>query len=252
MKRYGLIGYPLSHSFSEKYFTEKFRNEEITDCRYELFPLENIEDVRLLFEVEKNLKGLNVTIPYKESVIEYLDDLDPVAQTIGAVNCIVVNDIQRIGYNTDHAGFRDALKPLLRAHHTQALVLGTGGASKAVIYALREMQIPYTWVSRQADHKRIAYSDLTAEHIQSHKIIINCTPLGMYPDIDSCPDIPYAALGTHHLLFDLIYNPADTLFMQKGKAQGATVSNGYEMLRLQAEYAWDIWNAAQEEQAAHA
>lgn len=249
MKRYGLIGFPLSHSFSEKYFTDKFLNEEIADCKYELFPLENIEDVRLLFEVEKNIKGLNVTIPYKESIIEYLDNLDPVAQKIGAVNCIVVDDIQRVGYNTDHAGFRDALKPLLQPHHTHALVLGTGGASKAVIYTLRELGIAYTWVSRNADHKRIRYSDISKDIIDTHKLIINCTPLGMYPQVESCPEIPYHLLTSAHLLFDLIYNPADTLFMQKGKAQGARVSNGYEMLRLQAEYAWEIWNQAEIEDA---
>jgi len=248
MKRYGLIGFPLSHSFSEKYFTDRFLDEDIEDCKYELFPLENIEDVRLLFEVEKNIKGLNVTIPYKESIIEYLDGLDPVAQKIGAVNCIVVDDIQRIGYNTDFAGFRDALKPLLKPQHTQALVLGTGGASKAVIYTLRELGIAYTWVSRNPDHKRIGYADLTPAIIESHKLIINCTPLGMYPHVEDCPDIPYTALSSAHLLFDLIYNPTETLFMQKGKAQGASVSNGYEMLRLQAEYAWEIWNKAETEE----
>lgn len=247
MKTYGLIGFPLSHSFSEKYFTDKFINEEIDDCIYKLFPLENIEDVRLLFEIEKNIKGLNVTIPYKESIIEYLDNLDPVAQKIGAVNCIVVDEIQRIGYNTDHAGFRDALKPLLKPQHTQALVLGTGGASKAVIYTLRELGVAYTWVSRNPDHKRIGYADITAEIMNTHTLIINCTPLGMYPDVEAAPDIPYQLITPEHLLFDLIYNPADTQFMQKGKAQGATVSNGYEMLRLQAEYAWEIWNKAENE-----
>lgn len=247
MKKYGLIGFPLSHSFSEKYFNDKFRKEGIEDCTYELFPLENIEDIRLLFEVNKNLAGLNVTIPYKESVIEYLDVLDPVAQKIGAVNCIYIDEIQRIGYNTDHAGFRDALKPLLRPHHTKALVLGTGGASKAILYALKELGIAYSLVSRSTNGKNLLYSDITEQIMQEHTIIINCTPMGMYPDGMTFPDIPYQHITAQHLLFDLVYNPAETLFLQKGKQQGAAISNGLEMLRLQADYAWEIWTRTEEE-----
>lgn len=242
MKQFGLIGYPLSHSFSEKYFTEKFEREGIVDCAYALYPLENIEDIRLLFQVEKDLGGLNVTIPYKESVIEYLDGLDPIAQKIGAVNCIRIDEIQRIGYNTDYAGFRDALLPLLGRGHAQALVLGTGGASKAVLYALQELGIVSVSVSRYAGKNAITYADLTADLMRSHTLIINTTPLGMYPNAADCPPIAYEHLTSGHLLFDLIYNPAETLFMQKGRAKGAQVSNGYTMLQLQAEYAWEIWN----------
>ncbi|HMU69554.1 MAG TPA: shikimate dehydrogenase [Chitinophagales bacterium] len=250
MKHFGLIGFPLSHSFSETYFREKFSREEIEDCIYELFPLENIEDVRLLFEVNKDLVGLNVTIPYKESVIEYLDDLDPVAQKIGAVNCIHIDEIQRTGYNTDWMGFRDAIKPFLNKPHQHALVLGTGGASKAVVYALRELGLHVTLVSRSSGNKKIAYGDITSDIIAHHTVIVNCTPLGMYPNTNECPDIPYDLITDQHLLFDLIYNPGETLFLQKGKAKGATISNGLEMLRLQAEYAWEIWNQQSEESEA--
>ena len=165
MKLFGLIGFPLSHSFSEKFFSEKFEREDIEDCKYELYPLENIEDIRLLFEVNKDLKGLNVTIPYKESVIEYLDDLDDIAQKIGAINCIKIDEIQRVGYNTDYAGFRDSLKPLLKKHHTQALVLGTGGASKAVVYALQELGISTTLVSRKTGAAQLTYADINKEII---------------------------------------------------------------------------------------
>jgi shikimate dehydrogenase len=249
MKRFGLIGFPLSHSFSEKYFSEKFQRDEIEDCTYELFPLENIEDVRLLFEVNKDLAGLNVTIPYKESVIEYLDDLDPIAQKIGAVNCIHIDEIQRTGYNTDWLGFRDALTPLLHQPHQHALVLGTGGASKAVMYALKTLGIHVTLVSRTKGHKHISYADITPAIMQQHTVIVNCTPLGMYPDVMQCPDIPYELITANHLLFDLIYNPGETLFLQKGKAKGALTSNGLEMLRLQAEYAWEIWNKSDDTQA---
>lgn len=247
MRKFGLIGYPLSHSFSEKYFAQKFEREGITGCSYELFPLENIEDVRLLFEVQKDLRGLNVTIPYKESVIEYLDGLDPIAQKIGAVNCIRIDEIQRIGFNTDHAGFRDALKPLLLRQHTRALVLGTGGASKAVLYALQELGITTTIVSRTAGKYAISYADITAEMMRAHTLIINTTPLGMHPHVEDFPPLPYEHISPDHLLFDLIYNPAETVFMQKGRAQGAKVSNGYTMLQLQAEYAWDIWNEMEED-----
>ena len=250
MKRFGLIGFPLSHSFSEKYFSEKFEREDIEDCRYELFPLENIEDVRLLFEVNKDLAGLNVTIPYKESVIEYLDDLDPIAQKIGAVNCIHIDEIQRTGYNTDWKGFRDALTPLLRQPHQHALVLGTGGASKAVVYALRELGMHVTLVSRNRGTKHISYADITPAIMEQHTVIINCTPLGMYPDVEQCPDIPYNLITSNHLLFDLIYNPGETMFLKKGKEKGALTSNGMEMLRLQAEYAWEIWNQVDPEAAA--
>ncbi|MBK9456588.1 MAG: shikimate dehydrogenase [Chitinophagales bacterium] len=250
MKLFGLIGFPLSHSFSEKFFSEKFEREDIEDCKYELYPLENIEDIRLLFEVNKDLKGLNVTIPYKESVIEYLDDLDDIAQKIGAINCIKIDEIQRVGYNTDYAGFRDSLKPLLKKHHTQALVLGTGGASKAVVYALQELGISTTLVSRKTGAAQLTYADINKEIIDNHTIIINCSPVGMYPDINQCPDIPYQFINSAHILYDLVYNPGKTMFLQHGEKQGATIKNGLEMLELQAEYAWEIWNQVEDEEAA--
>lgn len=247
MKHYGLVGFPLSHSFSEKYFADKFEREEIEDCIYELFPLANIEDIRLLFEVNKDLKGLNVTIPYKESVIEYLDDLDDVAQKIGAINCIKIDDIQRVGYNTDYLAFRDSLKPLLKQPHQHALVLGTGGASKAVVFALKELGIQPKLVSRNKSIDTITYSDLTKEIIEQHTIIINCTPIGMFPDVDLAPEIPYAYLTSSHILYDLIYNPNQTQFLANGLKHGALVKNGLEMLELQAEYAWKIWNTEPDE-----
>ena len=250
MKLFGLIGFPLSHSFSEKFFSEKFEREDIEDCKYELYPLENIEDIRLLFEVNKDLKGLNVTIPYKESVIEYLDDLDDIAQKIGAINCIKIDEIQRVGYNTDYAGFRDSLKPLLKKHHTQALVLGTGGASKAVVYALQELGISTTLVSRKTGAAQLTYADINKEIIDNHTIIINCSPVGMYPDINQCPDIPYQFINSAHILYDLVYNPGKTMYLQHGEKQGATIKNGLEMLELQAEYAWEIWNQVEDEEAA--
>ena len=250
MKRYGLIGYPLSHSFSEKYFSEKFIREEIEDCSYELFPLENIEDVRLLFEVNKDLEGLNVTIPYKETVIQYLDDLDEVAEKIGAVNCIKIDEIQKIGYNTDHAGFRDSIKNLIKKHHHKALILGTGGSSKAIAFALKEIGLDFKYVSRTKKENQFIYEDLNKSIIDEYPVIINCSPVGMFPHINTCPQIPYEFLSKHNLLFDLIYNPEKTMFMEKGQQQGAIIKNGLEMLKLQAEYAWDIWNTPEENRRA--
>lgn len=246
MRKFGLIGYPLTHSFSEKYFAGKFEKEEIEDCSYSLFPLENIEDVRFLFEVEKDLHGLNVTIPYKETVIEYLDDLDETAQKIGAVNCIKIDEIQKVGYNTDYAAFRDSLKPLLKQHHKKALILGTGGASKAVNYALQELKIQPVFVSRNKLENNFIYSELNGDIISEFPVIINCTPTGMYPDINISPALPYHLLSKNNLLFDLIYNPEKSLFLQQGEKQGCIVKNGLEMLELQAEYAWEIWNTEQE------
>lgn len=246
MRKFGLIGYPLTHSFSEKYFSEKFEKEEIENCNYSLFPLENIEDVRFLFEVEKDLHGLNVTIPYKETVIEYLDDLDETAQKIGAVNCIKIDEIQKVGYNTDYAAFRDSLKPLLKQHHKKALILGTGGASKAINYALQELNIQPVFVSRNKSENNFIYTELNGDIISEFSVIVNCTPTGMYPDINIAPDLPYHLLSKNNLLFDLIYNPEKTLFLQQGEKQGCIIKNGLEMLKLQAEYAWGIWNTEQE------
>ncbi len=247
MRKFGLIGYPLGHSFSQKYFTEKFLQEEIDDASYELFPLENIDDVRLLFEINKELIGLNVTIPYKETIIEYLDELDDNAKEIGAVNCIKINDPEFLrekkGYNTDCIAFSDSLQPLLKSHHKKALILGTGGSSKAVAYALKELGIDYLCVSRIKNKSQIEYSDLDKHIISENTIIINCTPVGMYPQIQMYPQIPFEYLTPEHLCFDLVYNPEETLFLQKSKQQGATTKNGLEMLYKQAEYAWRIWNA---------
>lgn len=247
MKKFGLIGFPLGHSFSKKYFTEKFEREEISDCSYELYPLENIEDVRFLFEVEKELCGLNVTIPYKEKIIEYLDGLDSAAQQIGAVNCIHMSSNGKTGYNTDWLGFRDALKPLLQKHHTHALILGTGGSSKAVAYALMQLNITHYFVSRNKTEKFLGFDELEKELLQQHTIIINTSPLGMHPATESYPALPYEYISSKHLCFDLVYNPEETVFLQKAKQQGAVTKSGLEMLQLQAEYAWKIWNEQESE-----
>ncbi len=246
MKNYGLVGYPLTHSFSEQYFKEKFIREEIENCKYELFPLENIEDIRFLFEVNKDLKGINVTIPYKESIIEYLDDLDDTAQKIGAVNCIKIDDIQKVGYNTDYIGFRDSLIPLLKPNHTSALILGTGGSSKAINYVLQELNIETKFVSRNPSDNNFIYADLNKEILEHYPVIINCTPTGMYPNLNETPEIPYQFLSKNNLLYDLIYNPEKTKFLELGEKQNAQIKNGLEMLRLQAEYAWEIWNTEEE------
>lgn len=242
MKVFGLIGYPLSHSFSKGFFAEKFRKEDVRDCTYENFPLEDISQFPALLEQQPGLRGLNVTIPYKEAVLPWLDELSPAAEQIKAVNCIQFHEGVRIGFNTDVTGFKRSLLPLLKPHHTHALVLGTGGAAKAVMFVLQELNIPYTVVSRSAQTGIITYDALDKEIMTAHTIIINTSPLGMYPQTDVAPDLPYEHIGKHHLLYDLIYNPAETLFLQKGAARGATTKNGHEMLVLQAEASWEIWN----------
>lgn len=242
MRKFGLIGYPLTHSFSCKYFTEKFLREHRTDCAYDNYPLVSIELLPSLIEKETEIKGLNVTIPYKESVKPFLNELDDTAAFVGAVNCIDITSNIYKGYNTDVIGFELSLKPLLKAHHRQALILGTGGASKAVAYVLSKLGIAYKLVSRNRSGDYWIYDDLDKEIIQEHTVIINTTPLGTSPDIFSIPDIPYQFLSSEHLLYDLVYNPAETVFLQKGKEQGATIKNGYEMLELQAEASWKIWN----------
>lgn len=246
MRTFGLIGFPLTHSFSQNYFTTKFEQEAIKDSTYELFPLENIDDVRLLFEVDKNLCGLNVTIPFKESIINYLDELDPVAEAIGAVNCIKIEDPEftriKKGFNTDWLGFRDAISPLLQNHHSKALILGNGGSAKAIAYALKEMGIEFINITRNALPGLKTYSEIDNSMMEEFNIIINCTPVGMFPNINSAPNIPYEQLTQHHICFELIYNPQTTLFMQKAQSQGAIVKNGLEMLHLQANHAWNIWN----------
>ena len=241
---YGLIGYPLSHSFSKKYFGDKFEREGITDCFYELFPIERIEDLPALINSLPNLRGLNVTIPYKEQVVSYLDELDESAKGVMAVNVIRVESDRLIGYNSDVYGFDGSLQGLLDEESAQpsgALVLGTGGASKAVAYVLEKRGLPFHFVSRRSGRNRLTYEELTEEIMNECSLIINTTPLGMSPKLDSFPDIPYHYLGEKHLLFDLVYNPEETTFMRKGKERGCATINGLKMLYLQAEKAWEIW-----------
>lgn len=240
---YGIIGYPLTHSFSPAYFSDKFRSLGM-DAQYLPFPLASIEDLPRLLLDRPTLKGLNVTIPYKESVIPFLDELDEVAGAIGAVNTITIKQGKLKGYNTDVPGFMHSLQPLLQAQQQQALVLGTGGASKAVQYALYKMAISYQVVSRSKKAGVWTYDELSPELVRDFTLIINTTPQGMWPHTTDCPDIPYEAIGSRHLLFDLIYNPSETLFLQKGDKQGALTKNGYEMLVAQAEAAWAIWQQA--------
>jgi shikimate dehydrogenase len=247
MRHFGLIGFPLSHSFSKKYFTEKFDRERIKDCNYENFPLRDIGLLPGLLSDNENLVGLNVTIPYKRSVMSYLDELDKDVSCIGAVNTIKIErqgkKIHTKGFNTDVYGFSTSIKPFLKPHHHHALILGTGGASKAVAHALKGMGFTLSVVSRtpkQAD--QISYNQITNEMMIKSKVIVNTSPLGMHPDIDSFPDIPYQYLTPEHILYDLVYNPGETKFMSTGRKMGATVINGLEMLHLQAEKAWEIWN----------
>ncbi|MFN8353752.1 MAG: shikimate dehydrogenase [Spirosomataceae bacterium] len=246
MKTFGLIGYPLTHSFSKRYFTEKFEREGIAGCRYELFELPDIQDFPALFVQHPDLAGLNVTIPHKLAVMPFLQALDASAEKVGAVNVIKIEpDGRLVGYNSDYYGFKQSLQDWLGTRlqqPLQALLLGDGGATKAVKAALTDLDITYQTVSRQAAEGKLTYTDLNEEIISSHQLIINCSPLGTYPNINTCPDIPYQYLTPQHFLYDLVYNPAETLFMTKGLAQGATVINGLPMLQLQAEKAWEVWN----------
>ena len=272
-KLYGLIGFQLSHSFSKKYFTEKFERENSSDCEYNLYPIDNINQLPQLITDNPSLCGLNVTIPYKESVIPFLDELDETAKAVGAVNCIKIvtpnSKIQTpksqilIGYNTDVFGFRQSIKPFLEIQHERALILGTGGASKAVAYVLKEIGIECFFVSRSKEQesrinppdqtvvragnqdseaKIFLYEELTDYIISAFKLIVNTTPVGMYPNVKDAPQIPYQSLLPSHLLYDLVYNPIETEFLKRGKLQGASTVNGLSMLHQQAEEAWRIWN----------
>lgn len=244
MKQFGLIGYPLSHSFSQKFFTDKFREENITGCVYDNFPLENIEALRGVLEKYPNLAGLNVTIPYKEKVIPFLHHQSDVVKKIGACNCIKFVNGELHGYNTDVTGFEESLRPLLESHHRKALVLGTGGAAKAIHFVLEKLGIIFLEVSRNPfSGRQISYEQLTPELIAEHTLIINTTPVGMYPHTNECPPLPYTALTPKHYLFDLVYNPAKTMFLQKGEEQGAVIKNGADMLVIQALESWRIWNS---------
>ena len=249
MNTYGLIGFPLKHSFSAKFFAEKFRCEKI-DAEYLNFEIEDIQEIRHIILFNQHLKGLNVTIPYKEQVISFLDEISPEAQKIGAVNVIKVDRkpgdmyyYRLTGYNTDYIGFKQSLAPLIDpGAHRKALILGTGGASKAVAQALTDMQIEWKYVSRSHRDDGFTYTDLSPEILSEYTLIVNASPVGSFPQTEDCPDIPYKLLTPRHLLYDLIYNPEETLFLRKGKTQGATTKNGREMRELQARAAWEVWN----------
>lgn len=243
MRAFGLIGYPLSHSFSKKYFEEKFAREALTGCAYDLYPLKSISELPALLASNPQLCGLNVTIPYKESVLPLLHDVDETAARIGAVNCIKIDQGRLKGYNTDVTGFSLSLTAWLSGHKPEKVfVLGTGGSSKAVKDALQTMNLNFFSVSRSAQPAAITYVEI-APQLSKTNLFINTTPLGMWPDASSYPHIPYHLLGTNDFLFDLVYNPAETTFLSKGKEQGCQIKNGLEMLSIQAEESWKIWNA---------
>lgn len=243
MRQYGLIGFPLGHSFSQRYFAEKFQKEGIDNCSYTNFPIETIEKIEDILHKHPDLQGFNVTIPYKQAIIPYLSKLNREAETIGAVNCVRRTPEGLIGYNTDAYGFQRSLNTLLNgAHPERALVLGTGGASRAIKFVLTEKHIPFDTVSRRLQGADYTYEMLTDEIIKTHQLIVNCTPLGTFPKTDECPDLPYEAIGPSHFLFDLVYNPPLTEFLRRGEQRGASIQNGYEMLVGQAELAWKIWN----------
>lgn len=241
--KYGLVGRDISYSFSRGYFADKFENEGLPHT-YVNFDLQSIEELDDIIKNTPNLKGLNVTIPYKEDVIPLLDDLNKRARKIGAVNTIRITRYKKlIGYNTDYYGFKNSLHPHLKKHHKSALILGTGGASKAIAHALKKLKIQYDYVSRsEKEGVKFLYSDLTDDIISSYTIIINCTPIGTFPNVNECPDIPYDAITKKHILYDLIYNPEQTKFLSCGDIKGATTINGLEMLKVQAEKSWEIWN----------
>ena len=246
MDKYGLIGYPLGHSFSISYFNDKFSDEGI-DARYENFEIQSIDELQEVLDTNPNLRGLNVTIPYKEKVIEFLDNITPEAQAIGAVNVIRVSHegkkTKLKGYNSDVIGFTKSIEPMLDSNwHKKALILGTGGASKAINFGLKSLGLETVFVSRYQRPGTIQYESITPEVIREYSVIINCTPLGMYPHTEECPMLPYEAMDYHTILYDLIYNPDETLFMKKGRERGAEVKNGLEMLLLQAFASWEFWH----------
>ncbi len=248
MNIYGLIGYPISHSFSRKHFLRKFEKENIPNADFQLFELKNLSGFHDFISAQTGLKGLSVTIPYKKLVSNFMDEIDPIAENIGAVNCIKINwDNDKLilkGFNTDVFGFETSIKPLLKSIYNKALILGTGGASQAVAFVLDKLGIEYLFISRNPSGcKHIRYEIVTEQIISDFKLIINTTPLGMFPITDAKPPIPYEYLTSEHLLFDLTYNPEITTFMKMGLQAGSEVKNGFEMLTLQAEKAWEIWNS---------
>ncbi len=245
METYGLIGYPLGHSFSRGYFNDKFASEGL-DAEYCNFELPTIEQLPLMIASTPTLRGFNVTIPYKQQVMRYLDEITPEAKAIGAVNVVrVVRKGKKTilkGFNSDVVGFVNSLRPLLENQHTRALILGTGGASKAVAYGLQQLGIDYTFVSRTAREGVITYEEVTPALLKDYKVIVNCSPVGMYPHVEECPPLPYEAMDSQTLLYDLIYNPEETLFLRRGREQGALTKNGLEMLLLQAFAGWEMWH----------
>ena len=243
IKRYGLLGKNIAYSFSKNYFTQKFKTDRIHNCIYQNFDIADISCFREIITKNIDLKGLNITIPYKEKILPFLNELSPIANTIGAVNTIeFASNGHLIGHNTDYFGFLESLKPLLENHHKKALILGTGGASKAVKVVFKTLHIPFLLVSRKLDENYISYSDLNKGLIMEYPIIINTTPLGTYPNVGQAPDIPYQFITSKNLLYDLTYNPSETTFLKNGIKQGAKITNGLKMLILQAEKSWSIWN----------
>lgn len=247
MRLFGLIGYPLGHSFSQKYFSEKFTREGITDARYELFSIPDISGLKSVLAAHPSLCGLNVTIPYKEAVLPFLDDLDETAAGIGAVNCIRIREGRLSGFNTDAHGFEQSLRSCVRDSSVfsgaRALILGTGGASKAVAFVFRRLGVEYLFVSRSTVQVegQISYADLPGLNWTDYQFVINTTPVGTYPKTDECPDLPFEKISSQHLVFDLVYNPPQTLLLQRSLMQGANIQNGLDMLQIQAEKAWDVW-----------
>ncbi len=267
MRTFGLIGFPLTHSFSQKYFSEKFKRENINDAEFKNFPLENVNDFPKLIENNPSLRGLSVTIPHKQNVVKFLNEIGDVAKEVGAVNCIKISKaengkVKTEGFNTDAYGFEKSFKPMLKPHHNRVLILGTGGAAQAVKFVLEKNGFKYYFVSRSSGNvirdgfrvrilgfnisesreNLIGYAGITKSVLKEYNIIVNTTPVGMFPDADTCPPIPYDYLTEKHLLYDLVYNPEETLFLKKGKEKGAQIKNGLEMLQLQADKAWEIWN----------
>jgi shikimate dehydrogenase len=242
MRLFGLIGYPLTHTFSKKYFTEKFEKEGLADCRYEVFPLSSINEFPELLKKNPELEGINVTVPYKSHVLSFLNSSNIPAE-VNACNCIKIKDSNLTGYNTDITGFEKSFSPLLKSHHKKALVLGNGGSSSAVQYVLKNLGIDFIIVSRELHgNSTMIYRAIDEKLLKECNVIINTTPQGMAPNENTCPDILYQFISENHLLYDLVYNPVKTLFLQKGEEKGAVIKNGEEMLIQQAEESWKIWN----------
>jgi len=244
MNIFGLVGRDIDYSFSQKYFSDKFQNEQIENVLYKNFDIPDISHFPQIIKKNKDLKGLNITIPYKQTIIPYLDKLSLKAEQIGAINCVKITKNNKLkGYNTDIYGFKKSLLPLLESHHTKALIFGTGGASKAVEYVLKQLNILYKYVYRNPQKENLSYDAISKDIIESHTLLINCTPIGTFPRVEESPLIDYKSLSEKHLVFDLVYNPAQTKFLRLAKEKGATTKNGYEMLVYQAEKSWRIWNS---------